>query len=56
MFEIQIAIEGALYGIDAYNQPGVEQARNYIYALMGRAGYEESAKSIHEKIGLTSVV
>ena len=40
MFEIQTAILGELYNIDAYNQPGVEQSKNYTYALMGRPGYE----------------
>ncbi len=50
MFEVQTAIAGELYNIDAYNQPGVEQARNYTYALMGRAGFEGSAESLKEKI------
>jgi len=50
MFEIQTAIAGELYNIDAFNQPGVEQAKNYTYALMGRAGYEDSANSLNEKI------
>ena len=36
--------------VNAYNQPGVEQAKNYTYALMGRAGYEESAKALKEKM------
>ena len=34
LFEFQTAISGELYNIDAYNQPGVEQAKNYTYALM----------------------
>ena len=50
MFEMQIAIIGELYNIDAFNQPGVEQAKNYTYALMGRLGYEESAHELNEKI------
>lgn len=50
MFEVQTAIAGALYNIDAFNQPGVEQAKNYTYALMGRVGYEESAHALHEKM------
>ena len=52
MLEVQTAIAGALYGINAFNQPSVEQSRNYIYALMGRVGYEESAKSLKEKMML----
>ena len=50
MLEVQTAIAGELYNINAFNQPGVEQAKNYTYALMGRAGYEESAKSLQAKM------
>ncbi len=50
MFEMQTAVIGELYDIDAFNQPGVEQAKNYTYALMGRMGYEESAHELNEKI------
>lgn len=50
MLEVQTAITGELYGIDAFNQPGVEQAKNYTYALMGRAGYEESALELERKM------
>lgn len=50
MLEIQTAITGELYGINPFNQPGVEQAKNYTYALMGRAGYEESAHILQQKM------
>lgn len=50
MLEVQTAIAGALYNINAFNQPGVEQAKNYTYALMGRAGYEDSARSLQSKM------
>ena len=49
MFEVQTAITGALYNIDAFNQPGVEQSKNYTYALMDRVGYEDSANELREK-------
>lgn len=52
MLEVQTAIAGELYNIDTFNQPGVEQAKNYTYALMGRAGYEESAQSLKEKMAM----
>lgn len=52
MLEVQTAIAGELYGIDAFNQPGVEQAKNYTYALMGRAGYEDSAQALKEKMAV----
>ena len=50
LLEIQTAIIGELYNINTFNQPGVEQAKNYTYALMGRAGYEESAAALKEKM------
>lgn len=50
MFEVQTAISGALYNIDAFDQPGVEQSKNYTYALMGRVGYEDSANELKEKL------
>lgn len=52
MLEIQTAITGELYNINTFNQPGVEQAKNYTYALMGRAGYEESAKELQAKMAV----
>lgn len=51
MLEVQTAIAGELYRINTFNQPGVEQAKNYTYALMGRAGYEDSAHNLQEKMG-----
>ncbi|MEE3348570.1 MAG: glucose-6-phosphate isomerase [Candidatus Gastranaerophilaceae bacterium] len=50
MLEVQTAIAGELYNINTFNQPGVEQAKNYTYALMGRTGYEESANVLQEKL------
>lgn len=52
MLEVQTAIAGELYNIDTFNQPGVEQAKNYTYALMGRAGFEGSAESLKEKMAM----
>ncbi len=52
MFEVQTAIAGELYNINAFNQPGVEQAKNYTYALMGRAGYEGSAEMLRGKLAV----
>jgi glucose-6-phosphate isomerase len=37
---LQTAYQGALYGIDAYDQPGVEAGKIAAFALIGRAGYE----------------
>ncbi len=50
MLEVQTAIAGELYNINTFDQPGVEQAKNYTYALMGRAGYEDSARVLQAKM------
>ena len=50
MLEVQTAIAGELYNIDTFSQPGVEQAKNYTYALMRRVGYEESAQVLQSKL------
>ena len=43
LFEFQTALSGELYGIDAFDQPGVEAGKVAAYALMGREGYEKDA-------------
>jgi len=37
--EVQTAITGSLYGVDAFNQPGVEAGKQITYSRMGRPGY-----------------
>lgn len=39
-FEMATAYMGELMNINAFDQPGVELAKVYTYALMGRAGYD----------------
>ena len=39
-FEMAVATMGELMNIDAFDQPGVELAKVYTHALMGRSGYE----------------
>ncbi len=46
--EMQTAYQAALYGIDAYDQPGVEAGKVAAFALLGREGYEEERKAIDE--------
>jgi len=47
-FELQVAMMGELYGINAFNQPGVERGKVLTYGLMGRKGYEETVKELHK--------
>ena len=37
--EVQTAVCGSLYGVNAFNQPGVEAGKNITYERMGRPGY-----------------
>ncbi len=41
LFEVATAYAGELMGIDAFDQPGVEEGKNATYAMFGRPGYEE---------------
>ncbi len=45
-YELQVAMMGELYGIDAFNQPGVERGKVLTYGLMGRKGYEKYVKEM----------
>jgi len=46
MLEVQTSFAGELLGINAYNQPGVEEGKIATYALMGRKGYAAARKEI----------
>src|ERR687895_545830 len=37
--EVQTAISGTLYGVNAFDQPGVEAGKQITYSRMGRPGY-----------------
>jgi glucose-6-phosphate isomerase len=39
-FEISTSVAGFLYGINPFNQPGVEEGKNLTYGMMGKKGYE----------------
>ena len=39
MLEAKTAISGQLYGVNAFDQPGVEAGKVLAYGLMGRTGY-----------------
>ena len=39
-FMIKTVFTGYLFKIDPFNQPGVEEGKNFTYGLLGRKGYE----------------
>jgi len=41
MLELQTALVGELFNIDAFNQPGVELGKHYTYGVLGRDGYQD---------------
>jgi glucose-6-phosphate isomerase len=46
LYEVATSIAGALFGIDAYDQPAVELGKEATFALMGQAQYKELAKKM----------
>ena len=46
LMEVSVALMGEHYGVNAFDQPGVEAGKVAAYALMGRAGYEARRKEI----------
>ncbi|MGI6372291.1 MAG: glucose-6-phosphate isomerase [Caldicoprobacterales bacterium] len=47
--EVETAFAGELLGIDAFDQPGVEEGKNATYALLGRSGYEEKKEELDSR-------
>ncbi len=45
-FEIAALYLGELMQVNVFNQPGVEQSKNYMQALLGKPGYEKYKKDI----------
>lgn len=46
--EATTVLAGYIYGVDPFDQPGVELSKNYAYGLMGRAGFERFREEIEE--------
>ena len=48
-FELATAYAGALYGVNAFDQPGVEQGKLFTYGIMGRPGFD-AAREAFERL------
>ncbi len=48
--ELQTAFQGSLFGINAYDQPGVEAGKLAAFALIGREGYADHRKAIEASV------
>jgi len=49
-FEKACAISGYILGVNPFDQPGVEAYKVNMFALLGKPGYEELAKTLHERL------
>ena len=47
-FELATSFTGMLYGINPFNQPGVEEGKNLTYGMMGKKGFEVKRKEVEE--------
>ncbi|MDH3999261.1 MAG: glucose-6-phosphate isomerase [Desulfuromonadales bacterium] len=44
LFEVQTLFAGYLFEVNPLDQPGVEEGKQFTYALMGREGFEEKGR------------
>ncbi|MFO7983624.1 MAG: glucose-6-phosphate isomerase [Desulfuromonadales bacterium] len=51
MFEVQTVFAGGLFDVNPLDQPGVEEGKEFTYALMGREGFEEKEKEFSRRAG-----
>jgi glucose-6-phosphate isomerase len=49
-FEKSCAISGYLSGVNPFNQPGVEAYKKNMFALLGKAGYEELKTELEKRL------
>ncbi len=47
-FELVTAFTGFLYGVNPFNQPGVEESKNFTYGMMGRKGFIEKREEVEK--------
>jgi glucose-6-phosphate isomerase len=48
MLELSTAMSAELYGIDPFDQPGIEYGKHATFGLFGRAGFEDQAKKLRD--------
>jgi glucose-6-phosphate isomerase len=46
LYEAATAFSGELYGINAFDQPGVELGKKLAFGLLGRSGFEAAAEQV----------
>ena len=48
-FELSCAMSGYLLGVNPFDQPGVEEYKNNMFAMLGKPGYEELRQKLEER-------
>lgn len=48
LLQLSTAMSAELYGIDPFDQPGVEYGKHAVFGLMGRAGFEDQGKKLKD--------
>ncbi len=51
-FEKACGISGYLLGVNPFNQPGVEEYKKNMFALLGKPGYEEDKAELEKRLGI----
>lgn len=49
-FEIACALSGYLLGVNPFNQPGVEAYKKNMFALLGKAGFEDLREQLNDRL------
>ncbi len=49
-FELACAFSGYTLGVNPFNQPGVEEYKKNMFALLGKAGYEADRKALEARM------
>ncbi|MDN6640332.1 MAG: glucose-6-phosphate isomerase [Tetragenococcus sp.] len=49
-FEIAVGISGYLNGVNPFDQPGVEEYKQNMFALLGKPGFEDLAKELNDRL------
>ena len=49
-FELACAYSAFLLNVNPFNQPGVEEYKKNMFALLGKPGYENETKNINKRI------
>ncbi|MBA3686723.1 MAG: hypothetical protein H0W72_15985 [Planctomycetes bacterium] len=52
LLQLSTVMSAELYGIDPFDQPGVEHGKHALYAQLGRPGFEDLAKRLADYRGL----